>query len=156
KKSIIIIYLDQDDYSILSLELKGDRGNGVDKWHTIKNDKEVKITRRPSYSSAKISFRPFKDKWVLKEVFVDLDVDYKIKNKKREEHFKNYNYASIRINNFSINDTLRIINKNSHKVNLKQDVFNQIIDDKRPNTVKYLTNKLSTKELNFVNKIANE
>ena len=156
KKSIIIIYLDQDDYSILSLELKGDRGKGVDKWYTIKNDKKVKITRRPSYSSAKISFRPFKDKWVLKEVFVDLDVDYKIKNKKSKEHFKNYNYANIRINNFLINDTLQIVNSNSYKVNLKQDVFNQIIDDQKPSTIKYLTNKLSTKELNFVNKIANE
>lgn len=156
KKSTIIIYLDQDDYSILSLELKGDRGKGVDKWHTIKNDKKVKITRRPSYSSAKISFRPFKDKWVLKEVFVDLDVDYKIKNKKNEEHFKNYNYANIRINNFSINDTLQMVNNNSHKVNLKQDIFNQIIDSQNPSIVKYLSNKLNTKELNFVNKKADE
>ena len=156
KKSTIIIYLDQDDYSILSLELKGDRGKGVDKWHTIKNDKKVKITRRPSYSSAKISFRPFKDKWVIKEVFVDLDVDYKIKNKKNEEHFKNYNYANIRINNFSINDTLQMVNNNSHKVNLKQDIFNQIIDSQNPSIVKYLSNKLNTKELNFVNKKADE
>ena len=156
KKSTIIIYLDQDDYSILSLELKGDRGKGVDKWHTIKNDKKVKITRRPSYSSAKISFRPFKDKWVLKEVFVDLDIDYKIKNKKNEEHFKNYNYVNIRINNFSINDTLQMVNSNSHKVNLKQDIFNQIIDSKNPSIVKYLSNKLNTKELNFVNKKADE
>ena len=156
KKSTIIIYLDQDDYSILSLELKGDRGKGVDKWHTIKNDKKVKISRRPSYSSAKISFRPFKDKWVIKEVFVDLDVDYKIKNKKNEEHFKNYNYANIRINNFSINDTLQMVNNNSHKVNLKQDIFNQIIDSQNPSIVKYLSNKLNTKELNFVNKKADE
>lgn len=156
KKSTIIIYLDQDDYSILSLELKGDRGKGVDEWHTIKNDKKVKISRRPSYSSAKISFRPFKDKWVLKEVFVDLDVDYKIKNKKNEEHFKNYNYAIIKINNFLTNDTLQMVNNNSHKVNLKQDIFNQIIDSQNPSIVKYLTNKLNTRELNFINKKADE
>lgn len=69
KKSIITLLIEDKNYAVINMELKGDR---IDK--TNKVNKEY--SRIPSSSKGFINYRPYKNKWIINDLEIGLEVEY--------------------------------------------------------------------------------
>jgi len=141
KKSTISLIIEKESKGILSMKLEGDRGEGVDKWHVIFENNDEKISRIPTFSTGNIVFRPYKEKWILREINTTLNVIYNIESDNQKQSLENYNYVRILIDGIYSDEPVR----NNKTFDLTNDIFNQI----ETNSI-FNENKLSLRELKFI------
>lgn len=143
KKTKISFFIEKATKSIISLKLegdRGDRGDGIEQWRLVLDENDEKVSRMPTYSTGEIVFRPYKGKWILKEIKTSLNVSYNIESYGQQKNLENYNEVRIVID--GLNNGL--VEKNI-KFDLHVDIFNQI----KTNFIN-IENKLNSRELKFI------
>ncbi|MCF6297899.1 MAG: carboxypeptidase-like regulatory domain-containing protein [Flavobacteriaceae bacterium] len=140
KKTKISFFIEKTTKSIISLKLEGDR---IEQWHFILDENDEKIKRKPIFSTGEIVFRPYKEKWILKEIKTSLNVSYNIESNGQKQNIENYNEARI-----IINGLYNGIAEKNRKFDLHVDIFNQI--RKIETNFLNIENRLNSKELKFI------
>lgn len=147
KESSVNIIIDKESKAVLAIELKGDRGDGVDKWHTFYESEDEKIAAIHTSGYVFIKYRPYKDKWMLSEIKAEGTASFLYKNK---EGYKNYKY-NLNKTHIVINSLTEKKGKKKYGIKLNKDLFNQIEFTQNYKVPTGIT--LTKEEQNFAEKI---
>ncbi|MBA0884766.1 carboxypeptidase-like regulatory domain-containing protein [Flavobacterium undicola] len=141
KKNIITLLIENKNFAIINLDIKGDRGSGIDKIYKVNAD----YSRIAINSNGFINFKQFNDKWIIDDLEIGVEVEY---IKKDIPNIYNKNILKLYTTKFRDE-----IIKCNHNFDLSKDIFNQKnnLENLDIKEIKNIIPK-TEKEISFYNK----
>lgn len=143
QKTTVKLVIDAESKAIISIEMTGDRGEGIDKWRTFYESDEETISGMHTSGYIYIKYRPYNGKWMLSEAKAKGTVSILYKTIEGAETLV-YNTNDVHIVVNELN-TKRVKKKN--RIDPTLDLFNQIEFTKKYKLPKGIS--LTEKELEF-------